>query len=48
MTAAPMAMVGHGHSVDSTALGAQWHVLSMLGPSFMTGRLMARFLLGIG
>ncbi|WP_209602400.1 MFS transporter [Sinorhizobium kostiense] len=41
MTAAPM--VGHGHSVDSAALGIQWHVLSMFGPSFMTGRLMARF-----
>lgn len=43
MTAAPMAMVGHGHSVDSAALGIQWHVLSMFGPSFLTGRLMARF-----
>ena len=43
MTAAPMAMVGHGHSVDSAALGIQWHVLSMFGPSFVTGRLMARF-----
>lgn len=43
MTAAPMAMVGHGHSVDSAALGIQWHVLSMFGPSFFTGRLMARF-----
>ncbi|MBB6305704.1 MFS family permease [Rhizobium leucaenae] len=29
MTAAPMAMVGHGHSVDSAALGIQWHVLAM-------------------
>ncbi|MDK4743056.1 MFS transporter [Rhizobium sp. CNPSo 3464] len=43
MTAAPMAMVGHGHSVASAALGIQWHVLSMFGPSFITGRLMARF-----
>ncbi|UXT51151.1 MFS transporter [Agrobacterium tumefaciens] len=43
MTAAPMAMVGHGHSVDSAALGIQWHVLAMFGPSFFTGRLMARF-----
>ncbi|WP_244561529.1 MFS transporter [Ensifer aridi] len=43
MTAAPMAMVGHGQSVDSAALGIQWHVLSMFGPSFVTGRLMARF-----
>lgn len=43
MTAAPMAMVGHGHSVDSAALGIQWHVLAMFAPSFITGRLMARF-----
>lgn len=43
MTAAPMAMVGHGHSVDAAALGIQWHILSMYGPSFFTGRLMARF-----
>lgn len=43
MTAAPMAMVGHGHSVGTAALGIQWHVLSMFGPSFFTGRLMTRF-----
>ncbi|MDQ0561125.1 MFS family permease [Rhizobium mesoamericanum] len=43
MTAAPMAMAGHGHSVDSASLGIQWHVLAMFGPSFFTGRLMARF-----
>lgn len=43
MTAAPMAMVGHGHSVDHAALGIQWHVLAMFAPSFVTGHLMARF-----
>ncbi|MFC3721933.1 MFS transporter [Neoaquamicrobium sediminum] len=43
MTAAPIAMVGHGHSVDDAALGIQWHVLAMFGPSFVTGYLMARF-----
>ncbi len=43
MTAAPMAMVGHGHSVDAAALGIQWHILAMFGPSFFTGRLMVRF-----
>lgn len=43
MTAAPIAMVGHGHSVDHAALGIQWHVLAMFGPSFVTGHLMARF-----
>ena len=43
MTAAPMAMVGHGHSVGEAALGIQWHVLAMFGPSFFTGKLIARF-----
>ena len=43
MTAAPLAMVGCGHSVGDAALGIQWHVLSMFGPSFFTGRLIARF-----
>jgi MFS family permease len=43
MTAAPIAMVGHGHSIDHAALGIQWHVLAMFGPSFFTGSLMARF-----
>jgi MFS family permease len=43
MTAAPMAMVGHGHSVEDAALGIQWHVLAMFAPSFVTGTLIARF-----
>ncbi len=43
MTAAPLAMVGHGHSVDHAALGIQWHVLAMFGPSFVTGSLINRF-----
>ncbi len=43
MTAAPVAMVHMGHSVSDAALGIQWHVLAMFGPSFFTGRLMARF-----
>ena len=43
MTAAPIAMVGHGHSVDHAALGIQWHVLAMFAPSFFTGKLIARF-----
>ena len=29
MTAAPMAMVGCGHSVGEAAMGIQWHVLAM-------------------
>lgn len=43
MTAAPLAMVGCGHSVGAAALGIQWHVLAMFGPSFFTGRLIDRF-----
>ena len=43
MTAAPMAMVGCGHSVGEAAMGIQWHVLAMFGPSFFTGRLIGRF-----
>jgi MFS family permease len=43
MTASPVAMVGHGHSVDHAALGIQWHVLAMFVPSFFTGALIARF-----
>ncbi|EJZ19462.1 MFS transporter [Rhizobium sp. Pop5] len=43
MTASPIAMVGHGHSIDQAALGIQWHILAMYGPSFVTGRLMVHF-----
>jgi MFS family permease len=43
MTAAPLAMVGCGLSQDDAALGIQWHVLAMFGPSFFTGTLIARF-----
>lgn len=43
MTASPIAMVRHGHSIDMAALGIQWHILAMYGPSFITGRLMVRF-----
>jgi len=43
MTAAPLAMVHHGHSSDDATLGIQWHVLAMFAPSFVTGRLITRF-----
>ena len=43
MTAAPIAMVGCGHTVGQAALGIQWHVLAMFAPSFFTGRLIQRF-----
>jgi MFS family permease len=43
MTAAPLAMFDCGHSVTDAALGIQWHVLAMYGPSFFTGSLILRF-----
>jgi len=43
MTAAPIAMVACGHSIGVAALGIQWHILAMFGPSFFTGRLIQRF-----
>lgn len=43
MTAAPLAMVGCGLDIGHAALGIQWHILAMYGPSFFTGRLIGRF-----
>ncbi len=43
MTATPLAMIGCGLSETDAALGIQWHVLAMFGPSFFTGSLIARF-----
>lgn len=43
MTAAPLAMIGCGHSVTQATLGIQWHVLAMYGPSFVTGSIIARY-----
>jgi MFS family permease len=43
MTAAPIAMIGCGHTIGEAALGIQWHILAMFGPSFFTGHLIARF-----
>jgi len=43
MTAAPIAMVAHGHTVNEATLGIQWHVLAMFAPSFFTGKLIERF-----
>jgi hypothetical protein len=43
MTAAPLAMVGCGFGEDTVALGIQWHIVAMFGPSFFTGSLIARF-----
>ena len=43
MTAAPLAIVGCGLGQDNAALGIQWHVLAMFGPSYVTGHLIARY-----
>lgn len=43
MTATPLAMHGHHHSFDATAMVIQWHVLAMFAPSFFTGQLINRW-----
>lgn len=43
MTSAPLAMRLCGLSQDDANLGLQWHVIAMYGPSFVTGRIIARF-----
>jgi MFS family permease len=43
MTAAPLAMVQHGHSEEAALLGIQWHVLAMYAPSFFAGYLIVRY-----
>src|ERR1700676_366579 len=43
MTSAPRAMKICGLSVTDSNFGIQWHIVSMFGPSFFTGSLIARF-----
>lgn len=43
MTATPLAMQGCGFEFGSTASVIQWHVLGMFLPSFVTGKLIAKF-----
>ncbi len=43
MTAAPLAIVGCGLGQNNAALGIQWHVMAMFGPSYLTGHLIARY-----
>jgi MFS family permease len=43
MTSAPLAMKLCGLSVSDSNFGIQWHIVSMYGPSFFTGSLIARF-----
>jgi predicted MFS family arabinose efflux permease len=43
MTATPLSMLAHHHSVSDAAFVIQWHVLAMFVPSFFTGWLVSRF-----
>ncbi len=43
MTGAPLAIVACGHPQQVGFFGIQWHVMAMFGPSFFTGRLIARY-----
>ncbi len=43
MTATPLSMVGGGFMIGETAFVIQGHMLAMYAPSFVTGRLIARF-----
>ena len=43
MTATPLAMIACGLTESDAALGIQWHVLAMFGPSFFTGNLIVRY-----
>jgi MFS family permease len=43
MTGAPLAMKLCGLPLEASNLGVQWHVIAMYGPSFFSGRLIARF-----
>ncbi len=43
MTAAPLAAVACNHSIDDGANIIQWHLVGMYAPSFVAGRLIARF-----
>lgn len=43
MTSTPIAMVGCGLTVPDAADAIQWHIIGMYAPSFITGRLIARF-----
>ena len=42
MTATPLAMLGHGHSLGFASLVVSWHVLAMFVPSFASGPLIGR------
>ena len=43
MTATPLAMVAHHHTIADSQIAITWHVIAMFLPSFITGILIARF-----
>ncbi|MDH5425239.1 MAG: MFS transporter [Gammaproteobacteria bacterium] len=43
MTATPLSMHHHHHSLSDTVFVIQWHVLGMFAPSFFTGKLISRY-----
>ncbi|MDF3820530.1 MFS transporter [Leptospira sp. 96542] len=43
MSAVPVAMKSHGHTMHDSTLVLQWHVLGMYIPSFFSGGLVKRF-----
>ena len=43
MTAAPLAAVACGYSIDDGASIIQWHLVGMYAPSFVTGMLITRY-----
>lgn len=43
MTAAPLAMMDHGHSFEDSTNGIMIHVIAMFAPSFITGHLISYF-----
>jgi hypothetical protein len=43
MTAAPLAAIACGHTIDDGANIIQWHLVGMFAPSFFTGALIKRF-----
>jgi len=43
MTATPLSMSHHHHSLSDTSFVIQWHVLGMFAPSFVTGVLISRY-----
>ncbi len=43
MTTTPIAMIACGHSVSGATTVIQWHLIAMYAPSFVTGKLVARY-----